>query len=225
MNIDQALEKIYSLKQFHIKLGLDNIRNLLEHLDNPHQGLNCFHIAGSNGKGSTCSFLASILQEYGYKVGLYTSPHFVSFNERIRINGVAIDDNYIINFLEKNKSYIDNYKPTFFEITTALAFHYFQNEDIDYAVIETGLGGRLDATNVIDPIASVITSISYEHTHILGDSLEQIAAEKGGIIKKNRPVFIGDIPDEAQNVLSSIAQKNNSIVYSISNIYESNAES
>lgn len=210
MNIDTALEKIYSLKQFHIKLGLDNIQKLLDYLGNPHNNLKAIHVAGSNGKGSTCSFLASILQEHGYKTGLYTSPHFVRFNERIRINGIEIADKDIIEFLETHKKYIDRERPTFFEITTALAFDYFSRNSVDMAVVETGLGGRLDATNLLDPLASIITSISIEHSHILGDSLAQIAAEKGGIIKKNKPVFIGFLPLEAENEIKIIAERNQS---------------
>ncbi|MCP5061469.1 MAG: bifunctional folylpolyglutamate synthase/dihydrofolate synthase [Ignavibacteriae bacterium] len=200
MNIDSALEKIYSLKQFHIKLGLDNITNLLNHLDDPQNNIKTIHIAGSNGKGSTASFIASILQEFGYKVGLYTSPHFVRFNERIKINGQEISDEEIIKFLESNKKYIDEHKPTFFEIASALAFKYFSNSKVDYAIIETGLGGRLDATNTIKPLASVITSISLEHSRILGDTLEKIAREKAGIIKNNIPVYIGLLPLEAEKV-------------------------
>jgi dihydrofolate synthase/folylpolyglutamate synthase len=190
MNIDLALEKIYSLKQFNVKLGLDNIKALLNHIGNPQNNLKAIHIAGSNGKGSTCSFISSILQENGFKVGLYTSPHFINFNERIRINGTEISDSEIIEFLENNKKYVDKYQPTFFEITTAMAFDYFNRKNVEYAVIETGLGGRLDATNVLIPLASVITPISLEHSHILGDSLEKIAYEKGGIIKSGIPVLI-----------------------------------
>jgi dihydrofolate synthase/folylpolyglutamate synthase len=209
MNIDTALEKIYSLKQFHIKLGLENIFELLHHIGNPEKNLKIIHVAGSNGKGSTCSFLSSILQEYGFQVGLYTSPHFVRFNERIRINGQEISDDTIINFLEANKKYIEEKSPTFFEITTALAYAYFENSKVDYAIIETGLGGRLDATNTIIPLASVITSISLEHCHILGDTLSKIAFEKAGIIKNNTPVFIGDLPSEAENTISEICKERN----------------
>lgn len=224
MDIDSALEKIYSLKQFHIKLGLDNIKHLLNYLGNPEKKLKAFHVAGSNGKGSTCSFLASILQEAGFKVGLYTSPHFVKFNERIRINGKQISDSRIINFLDCNKSYIDEHKPTFFEITTALAFQYFAEQKVDFAVIETGLGGRLDATNTINPIASVITSISLEHTHILGDTIEKIATEKAGIIKSRVPVFISDLPDEASKIIQEICEKRNSELFKLNNYVSLNSK-
>ena len=217
MNIDTALEKIYSMKQFHIKLGLDNITDLLNHLNNPQRELKTFHIAGSNGKGSTASFIASILQEYGFKVGLYTSPHLVKYNERIRINGKEITDEEIINFLETNKKYIEEKSPTFFEITTALAFQYFKNKKVDYAVIETGLGGRLDATNTIKPLASVITSISLEHSRILGETLEKIALEKAGIIKDNVPVFIGKLPEEAKTAIKKIAIEKGCNFYQVEN--------
>lgn len=217
MNIDTALEKIYSMKQFHIKLGLDNITDLLNHLNNPQRELKTFHIAGSNGKGSTASFIASILQEYGFKVGLYTSPHLVKYNERIRINGKEITDEEIINFLETNKKYIEEKSPTFFEITTALAFQYFKNKKVDYAVIETGLGGRLDATNTIKPLASVITSISLEHSRILGETLEKIALEKAGIIKDSVPVFIGKLPEEAKTAIKKIAIEKGCNFYQVEN--------
>jgi dihydrofolate synthase/folylpolyglutamate synthase len=202
MNIESALQKLFSLHQFGIKLGLENIQRLLERIGNPHKNLKSFHIAGSNGKGSTSSFLASILMEAGYKVGLYTSPHFVIFNERIRINGKMIPDDYILKFISELDEYIENNKPTFFELTTAMAFKYFDEQKVDYAVIETGLGGRLDSTNVLNPIASIITSISLEHTQILGDTIEKIAIEKAGIIKNNIVVIVGNMPEEALSVIT-----------------------
>lgn len=215
MDVNQALEKLYSLQKFGIKLGLSNIEHLLELLGNPQKKFGCFHIAGTNGKGSTSSFTASILIEKGYKVGLYTSPHFVRFNERIRINGTEIPDDYVASFVSSLSEYMDEHKPTFFEATTALAFKYFADMGVDYAVIETGLGGRLDATNVIQPIASVITSISLEHTEILGSTIEQIAGEKGGIIKKNTKVFLGRLPFDAENVLINISRNLNSEVFKV----------
>lgn len=205
MNIKSALEKIYSMHQFSIKLGLERIENLLDHIDRPQEKLRCFHLAGSNGKGSTASFIASILMETGFKVGLYTSPHFVRFNERIKINGVEIDDEYIARFVESMDEYIDEFDPTFFEVTTALAFKYFAENEVDFAIIETGLGGRLDATNVIHPLASIITSISLEHTNILGDTIEKIAVEKAGIIKPKTLVLNGFMPIEAENIIVSKA--------------------
>lgn len=210
MNIQEALNKIYSMHQFDIKLGLDRITKLLELIGNPYLGINYIHIAGSNGKGSTASFIASILMEAGYKVGLYTSPHLIRFNERIRINNQEINDEYIAGFINSIEKIIEQHKPTFFEITTALAFKYFHDNKPDYVVLETGLGGRLDATNVIDPLASVITSISLEHTNILGETIKQIAFEKAGIIKRNKPVFAGALPGEALQVIKLRADEMNS---------------
>jgi dihydrofolate synthase/folylpolyglutamate synthase len=205
MTIQSALDKLFSLHQFGMKLGLDNILNLLEQIGNPHKKIKTFHVAGSNGKGSTASFIASILMEAGYKVGLYTSPHFRIYNERIRINGKMINDEYVVAFIASLEEYIEKNSPTFFEITTALAFKYFEEQNVDYAVIETGLGGRLDATNVIHPIASVITSISLEHTQHLGNTIEKIAFEKAGIIKSNSIVLTGRIPAEAKKVFEETA--------------------
>jgi dihydrofolate synthase/folylpolyglutamate synthase len=205
MNLQEALTKLYSLHQFGVKLGLDKVEALLKHIGDPQKELKCFHIGGSNGKGSTASFMASILQEAGYKVGLYTSPHFVRFNERIRVNGKEIEDEFIANFIYENNEYIDEYGPTFFEITTALAFKYFAESELDYAVIEVGLGGRLDATNVLTPSASVITSIGLEHTNILGTEIEKIAYEKAGIIKPYSKVFVGRMADAAKEVIKNKA--------------------
>ncbi|MDR3625330.1 MAG: Mur ligase family protein, partial [Ignavibacteriaceae bacterium] len=210
MDIESALEKLFSLHTFGIKLGLDNISGFLEYLGNPQKKLKTFHIAGSNGKGSTASFIASILMEFGYKVGLYTSPHFVRFNERIQINKVFIPDDYLAKFVTDYNDYIDEHKLTFFEVTTAIAFKYFYEQKIDYAVIETGLGGRLDATNVLNPLAVLITSISLEHTAILGSTLNDIAGEKAGIIKNNSQVFTGRLPDEAEKVIDEKCKETNS---------------
>jgi dihydrofolate synthase/folylpolyglutamate synthase len=207
MNIEKALEKLYSLRQMGVKLGLENIKHLLAHLGNPQNGFKSIHVAGSNGKGSTASFIASILMEAGFRVGLFTSPHYVEFNERIKIDGVKISNEYIAGFIEHLSDYLKNSEITFFEISTALGFKYFNDNKVDVAVIETGLGGRLDATNTINPIASVITSISLEHTKILGDTIEKIAYEKAGIIKNNIPVFIGDMPFVAGKVLNDIADE------------------
>ncbi|MCK5086014.1 MAG: hypothetical protein KAQ90_00775, partial [Melioribacteraceae bacterium] len=201
MDVKTALDKLFSLHQFGVKLGLENITNLLSKLDNPQSGFKSIHIAGSNGKGSTASFIASILMEAGYNVGLYTSPHFIKFNERIRINGVIIKDEYISEFMNLLSDYIDKEEPTFFELTTAMAFKYFKENKIDIAVIETGLGGRLDATNTLNPLASVITTISHEHTGILGNDLRKIAIEKAGIIKKDQKIFIGIMPAEPEEEL------------------------
>ena len=207
MDINSALQKLFSLHQFGIKLGLENITDLLQEIGNPHKTLKTIHIAGSNGKGSTSSFIASILMEAGYKVGLYTSPHFVRYNERIKSDGKMIDDGYVAEFIDSLVNYIDRHKPTFFEITTALAFKYFCEQKVDYAVIETGLGGRLDATNVLNPLASVITSISLEHTQHLGDTIEKIAFEKAGIIKPGASVLTGNLTEEAVEVIENISNR------------------
>jgi len=204
MEIKSALNKLFALHTFGIKLGLDNIKGFLNHIGNPQDRLKIFHVAGSNGKGSTTSFLASILIEHGYKTGIYTSPHFVRFNERIKIGRNEIPDDYTAEFITKYDSYIDEHKLTFFEVTTALAFLYFSENNVDYAVIETGLGGRLDATNVVNSLAAIITSISLEHTNILGTTIEQIAYEKAEIIKSNSYAFAGLLNETA---LKTIEEK------------------
>ncbi len=217
MNIEESLKKLFSLRQFGVKLGLENITGLLKHIGNPEKHLRAFHIAGSNGKGSTASFLASILTECGYKTGLYTSPHFVKFNERIRINGIMIPDEFILDFMNGLEYYIEKHKPTFFEITTAMAFRYFYESNTDYTVIEVGLGGRLDATNTLIPLASVITTIGYDHTHILGKTLSEIAREKAGIIKENVPVFTGLLPAEAQKEIENITSEKSCELFMLKN--------
>lgn len=213
MDIENSLKKLFSLHTFGIKLGLDNTIGFLNHLGNPQQALKTIHIAGSNGKGSTSSFIASILQEYGYKIGLYTSPHFVKFNERVVINAEQIEDEYISTFISDNENYIDEHQLTFFEVTTAMAFQYFKDMKTNYCVIETGLGGRLDSTNVLEPLAIVITTISLEHTNVLGNTIEQIAGEKAGIIKDNSKVFIGMLNEEAANVVRQKCRETRSTLY------------
>ena len=225
MNLEESLQKLFSLHQFGIKLGLENIQNLLKYLNNPENSLKTFHIAGSNGKGSTASFMSSILMEAGFKTGLYTSPHLLEFNERIRINGLMISDGFVLNFINKLNEYIDEHSPTFFELTTAMAFQYFADNMVDYAVIETGLGGRLDATNVLSPLAAVITTISDEHTNILGHDLNSIASEKGGIIKKDSSVIIGLIEDEPKTVLIEKAVSMNAEYFLLENHIERKADS
>jgi dihydrofolate synthase / folylpolyglutamate synthase len=215
MDLKTALNKLYSLHLFGIKLGLENIQEFLEFIGNPQNELKAFHIAGSNGKGSTASFIASILMEFGYKVGLYTSPHFVRFNERIKINNHEIPDDYLSEFVTKYENYIDEHKLTFFEVTTAIAFKYFYEEKVDFAVIETGLGGRLDATNVLSPLGVIITSISLEHTDVLGDTISKIAKEKAGIIKHHTNVFTGKIPNEAENVIEEQIKVTESKLYKL----------
>lgn len=217
MDTISPIDKLYSLQRFGIKLGLQNIQGLLEYLDNPQNKFKSIHVAGSNGKGSTVSFIASILQEAGLKTGIYTSPHFVNFNERIKVNNIEIPNSYIEKFISSINQFIDDHKPTFFEVTTALAFNYFADQEVDFAVIETGLGGRFDATNVIIPEASVITTISLEHTEHLGNSIESIAFEKAGIIKKNKNVFIGRLPFEAEDVIEKKCNELNNSLYKLDN--------
>jgi dihydrofolate synthase/folylpolyglutamate synthase len=192
--------------QVAYKANLDNTIALLNACNNPEKGLVCIHIAGTNGKGSTASMLASIFQEAGYKTGLYTSPHLVDFRERITINGQWIDKNYIVDFVSQYQADFNQIKPSFFEMTVAMAFSYFKKQQTDIAIIETGLGGRLDSTNLVLPEVSVITNISLDHTHLLGNTLALIAAEKGGIIKANIPVVIGDEQQEVIEVLAKIAK-------------------
>ena len=215
MEINSSLEKLFALHTFGVKLGLDNIKNFLTYLGNPQLKLKTIHIAGSNGKGSTAAFIASILMEAGYKVGLYTSPHFIRFNERIIINGVQIDDKTVADFITLHWAYITKHELTFFEVTTALAYEYFKNEEVDYAIIETGLGGRLDATNVLNPLAVVITSISLEHTNILGDNLSAIASEKAAIIKPGTRVFSAFQPREVDEVIIKVCEERNSELFKL----------
>ena len=191
------------------KADLTNIIALSEALGNPHNKFKSIHIAGTNGKGSTSHMLAAILQTSGYKTGLYTSPHLKDFRERIRINGGMIPENFVCDFVEKIKPEIEKVQPSFFEITVAMAFQYFAEEDIDIAVVETGLGGRLDSTNIITPELSVITNIGWDHMNILGNTLEKIAAEKAGIIKKGIPVVIGEANQNTRNVFIDKANKEN----------------
>ena len=190
------------------KEGLENTLALDKHLGHPHRNFRSIHIAGTNGKGSCAHTIAAILQQCGYRVGLYTSPHLVDFRERIRINGQPIPENYVIEFVEKEKEFFEPLKPTFFELTTAMAFNYFSEMQVDIAVIEVGLGGRLDCTNIITPILSVITNISLDHTQLLGQSLEQIAMEKAGIIKKGVPVVIGEALPETRPIFEAMAEEN-----------------
>lgn len=224
INIKETLDKLFSLQKFGIKLGLENIIKFLEYLGNPQHNIVTIHIAGSNGKGSVASFIASVFTEADFNTGLYTSPHFVNFNERIRINGIEIDDEYISSFYLKHENYINEFKLTFFEVTTALAFQYFSDKKVDYAIIETGLGGRLDATNVLNPIAVVITSISLEHTNILGKDIESIASEKAAIIKKDCKVFTGILPSEAEKVIMDKCREMNCSLYRIEDytVYKNN---
>ncbi len=186
MNYKNVLKELYGLDTKKWTLGLDRIEALLKKLGNPEKKLRCIHVAGTNGKGSVCAMVSSILGNAGYKIGMYTSPHLKRFNERIRINDELITDKDIVKYYLTVKKHVDG--QSFFEITTAMAFLYFAEKEVDFAVLEVGLGGRLDATNVVTPLVSVITNIGLEHTQFLGNTLEKIAFEKGGIIKKNVPV-------------------------------------
>jgi len=188
--LENYLNSLFSLQRRGIKLGLEHTKNLLKFFDNPHEKFLTIHVAGTNGKGSTCAYIERILRYSGYKVGIYTSPHLFNFNERIRVDGLPISDKEIVSFLDNSFKEINKIGSTFFEVTTVMAFDYFNKNKVDIAVIETGLGGRLDATNVISPVISVITSISMDHTEILGDSIELIAKEKSGIIKEKTPLFV-----------------------------------
>ena len=191
------------------KEGLQNTLTLDEHFNHPHRSFRTVHVAGTNGKGSCSHTIAAMLQSEGYKVGLYTSPHLVDFRERIRINGKCISKQYVINFVKKERKFFEPLHPSFFELTTALAFKYFAEQKVDWAVIEVGLGGRLDCTNIIKPELSIITNISFDHTAFLGDTLAKIAKEKAGIIKPETPVVIGEANEETKPVFENIAKQNN----------------
>lgn len=192
------------------KEGLYNTHALDEHFGHPHTTFRTIHVAGTNGKGSCSHTLASILQADGYRVGLYTSPHLVDFRERIRVNGEPISEQYVIDFVEQERDFFEPLHPSFFELTTAMAFKYFAEQNVDIAVIEVGLGGRLDCTNIITPLLSVITNISLDHTQFLGNTLAQIAGEKAGIIKSHVPVVIGEYTEETRSVFEAKAMQEES---------------
>ena len=195
------------------KPGLENTECLLAYLGNPHRGLRCIHVAGTNGKGSTASMLASVLMEAGYRTALYTSPHLTDFRERIRIDGRMIPEDFIVDFVNGNFDFFSANSFSFFELTTALAFHWFRSQAVDIAVVETGLGGRLDATNVVTPLLSVITNIALDHVAILGGTRPQIAGEKAGIIKRGVPVLIGECDDEVEPVFRGKALEMSAPLY------------
>ncbi len=193
-----------------IKKDLKNTRKLCKALGHPQEKFKSIHVAGTNGKGSSSHMLASILTRAGYKTGLYTSPHLKHFNERIKVDGLPVSKGFIVEFVESARPLIERIKPSFFELTVAMAFDYFATEHVDVAVIEVGLGGRLDSTNVIHPVVSLITNISYDHQEMLGETLEEIAAEKGGIIKKKVPVVVGEKEKSTASVFSKLARKRKS---------------
>jgi folylpolyglutamate synthase/dihydrofolate synthase len=221
MNYKETLEYLYTqMPMFQqigskaYKEGLENTCALDEYFHHPHTKYRTIHIAGTNGKGTCSHTLAAVLQEAGYKVGLYTSPHLVDFRERIRINGEMISEEYIIAFVNKYRSSFEPLYPSFFEITTSMAFLYFAEMKVDVAIIEVGLGGRLDCTNIINPDLSIITNISFDHTSLLGDSLEKIAFEKAGIIKRETPVIIGEaVPETRKVFIEKAAERNAPIIF------------
>ncbi|WP_333600808.1 bifunctional folylpolyglutamate synthase/dihydrofolate synthase [Flavobacterium sp.] len=193
---------------------------LANHLGNPERNLRCIHVAGTNGKGSTSHLLASVLQEAGYKVGLYTSPHLKDYRERISINGKHISEEYVSKFITKNKPFFEANELSFFEMSVGLAFEYFVKEQTDINIIEVGMGGRLDSTNIITPLISVITNIGLDHTHFLGNTLEAIAYEKAGIIKPTIPVVIGEYVAETKPVFEAKAQETHSEIYFASDLVQ-----
>ena len=214
MNYDETLEYLFNQHPAFqrvgaqaYKEGLDTSLALDEIYDHPHTHYKCIHVAGTNGKGSVSHTIASILQKCGYTVGLYTSPHLVDFRERIRVNGEMISKTEVIDFVEDYKSRNFNGAPSFFELTMMMAFDYFRKKKVDFAVVEVGLGGRLDSTNIISPILGVITNISFDHTQFLGNTLASIAREKAGIMKKNIPVVIGEADGDVRSVFESNAEK------------------
>ena len=214
MNYKEAIDYLYSSRPpFHqigaaaYKPGLENTLRLMAHVGNPHEHLRAVHVAGTNGKGSTAHLIAAVLQASGLKVGLYTSPHLVDLRERIRVNGTPIPEAEVVAFIEQNRDFLDATQPSFFETMTALAFRYFVAQNVDIAVVEVGLGGRLDSTNVITPILSVITNIGMDHTEFLGNTLPKIAKEKAGIIKPGVPCVIGETHPQTMNVFLDRAQE------------------
>jgi dihydrofolate synthase/folylpolyglutamate synthase len=212
MNYEESLSYLYNLERFGIKLDLSNTISLMKHLGNPHLKFPSVHIAGSNGKGSVAAMLESILSASGYKTGLYTSPHLVDFRERIRIGEELIDKDFLLDFVNDLKDEIDRNAYTFFEVTTALAFSYFANKNIDIAVLETGMGGRLDSTNIVNPLISVITNISLEHTEHLGTTIPQIAFEKAGIIKNGVPTISAVDDSEALQMIKNVCAERTSLL-------------
>ena len=220
MNYQEVLDYLYSsLPMYHrvgaaaYKTDITNTVKLLGALEHPHHNFKTIHVAGTNGKGSVSHFLTSVLMNSGYKVGLYTSPHLVDFRERIRINGNMIPEEYVVQFVKDNSALFAEIEPSFFEMTVAMAFSYFASQAVDIAVIEVGMGGRLDSTNVITPELSIITNIGIDHTQYLGNTLADIAKEKAGIIKQHIPVVIGETQSEIQKIFATKAKETNSKLY------------
>lgn len=226
MNYQQTLDYLYAQLPMFSRIGaaaykkdLHNTLALCKVLDDPHTKFKSIHIAGTNGKGSTSHMLAAILQESGYKTGLYTSPHLKDFRERIKVNGEMVPEEFVINFIQRMKPFAEEIQPSFFELTVAMAFDHFREEQVDIAVIETGLGGRLDSTNVVTPILSIITNIGYDHMNLLGNTLSEIAAEKAGIIKKGVPVVIGEQLPETKEIFLNKAREMNAPIHFVQEEY------
>lgn len=221
MTYTETINKLYTQLPMFSRTGaaaykkdLHNTIALCAAVHNPERKFKSIHVAGTNGKGSTCHMLAAILQTAGYKTGLYTSPHIKDFKERIRINGLPISEQFVVDFVERTASVTEEIQPSFFELTVAMAFEYFASQEVDIAIIETGLGGLLDSTNVITPILSIITNIGYDHQNILGNSLEEIATQKAGIIKQNVPVIIGEANENIKKIFANTShEKNAQIIY------------
>ena len=229
MNYQETIEWLFSQLPMYQRQGkaaykadLNNTLELDEYFNHPHRKFKSIHVAGTNGKGSVSHMLASVLQESGYKVGLYTSPHLKDFRERIRINGQMISENFVVKFVKNHRTKFEEIKPSFFEMTVAMAFDYFAKENIDVAVVEVGMGGRLDSTNIIQPDLSIITNIGLDHTAFLGNSLSEIAKEKAGIIKKDTAVVIGETQIETAYVFQSIAKEKLTDIYFADKYYKCN---
>ncbi len=232
MNYQQTIDYLYAQLPVFTRVGisaykadLNNTIELCNRLDNPQHKFKTIHIAGTNGKGSTSHMLAAVLQVAGYKTGLYTSPHLKDFRERIRVNGQMISQQTVIDFVAKHQPDFEDIQPSFFEMTVGLAFDIFAKEKVDIAVIETGLGGRLDSTNIITPLLSIITNIGWDHMNILGDTLQLIAAEKAGIIKPNVPVIIGEKQDEVADIFIRKAEQENAVISFASDLFNSKVKS
>lgn len=226
MNYEETINYLFTFLPMFQRIGaaaykadLSNTIALMEALDNPQNKFKSIHVAGTNGKGSTSHLLASLLREKGLKVGLHTSPHLKDFRERIRVNGVMVEKDWVVDFVEKNKSIIEEIQPSFFETAVAMAFKYFEQQKVDIAIIEVGMGGRLDSTNVLSPLLSVITNISFDHTEFLGKDLASIATEKAGIIKDNTPVVIGQTQEETAPVFIKRAKEHNATISFADQIY------
>ena len=215
--ISDYLDYLYGLERRGIKVGLEHSFKLMEYLGNPQHSFQSIHVAGTNGKGSTCVHIASILKCAHYRVGLYTSPHLVNFHERIRVNGIPISNECIVEFISSTQKVLEKIEATFFEATTALALWYFEKTKVDVAVIETGLGGRLDSTNLIKPAQTIITQVAIDHSEILGDTIEKIASEKGGIIKNKIPLILADQKPVVKTILIKIAKEKKVPVFTIKN--------